>query len=97
MLIAIGSGPGRNWRLRTTRAALAELGFRNNLLRHGIQREVFIAFLASGGWISSEREGVNRTYRLFALPPKSVDWRGTAGLSHVPRGCLIIATGNMRT
>ena len=42
-------GAGPNWRLRTTRAALAELGFRNNLLRHGIQREVFIAFLASGG------------------------------------------------
>ena len=34
-------GQGPNWRLRTTRAALAALGFRDDLLRHGIQREVF--------------------------------------------------------
>ena len=40
-------GQGPNWRLRTTRAALAALGFRQDLLRHGIQREVFISFLAS--------------------------------------------------
>lgn len=42
-------GAGPNWRLRTTRAALKELGFKDNLLRHGIQREVFISFLASEG------------------------------------------------
>ncbi len=42
-------GEGPNWRLRTTRAALKALGFRDDLLRHGIQREVFISFLASGG------------------------------------------------
>ena len=41
-------GTGPNWRLRTTRAALKELGFRDDLLRHGIQREVFISFLAGG-------------------------------------------------
>ncbi len=40
-------GQGPNWRLRTTRAALAELGFKEDLLRHGIQREVFICELAS--------------------------------------------------
>ena len=40
-------GEGPNWRLRTTRAALKELGFRDDLLRHGIQREVFICQLAS--------------------------------------------------
>ena len=34
-------GQGPNWRLRTTRAALKALGFREDLLRHGIQREVF--------------------------------------------------------
>ena len=39
-------GQGPNWRLRTTRAALAALGFRNDLLRHGIQREVFFCGLA---------------------------------------------------
>ena len=40
-------GQGPNWRLRTTRAALTELGFRNDLLRHGIQREVFFCSFAS--------------------------------------------------
>ena len=40
-------GQGPNWRLRTTRAALTALGFRNDLLRHGIQREVFFCSLAN--------------------------------------------------
>ena len=40
-------GQGPNWRLRTTRAALAALGFRDDLLRHGIQREVFFCSLAN--------------------------------------------------
>ena len=39
-------GQGPNWRLRTSRAALVKLGFKNNLLRHGIQREVFFCGLA---------------------------------------------------
>lgn len=41
---AFGQGP--NWRLRTTRAALKALGFKDDLMRHGIQREVFICQLA---------------------------------------------------
>ena len=40
-------GEGPNWRLRTTRAALQALGFNNDILRHGIQREVFICNLVS--------------------------------------------------
>ena len=40
-------GQGPNWRLRTTRAALKALGFRGELLRHGIRREVFVSNLAS--------------------------------------------------
>lgn len=40
-------GQGPNWRLRATRAALKALGFREDLLRHGIQREVFICELAT--------------------------------------------------
>jgi hypothetical protein len=40
-------GQGPNWRLRTTRAALDALGFREDMLRHGIQRQVFISFLAA--------------------------------------------------
>jgi hypothetical protein len=39
-------GQGPNWRLRTTRVALRKLGFEEDLLRHGIQREVFICQLA---------------------------------------------------
>ena len=35
-------GAGPNWRLRATRAALDSLGFKGDLLRHGVQREVFI-------------------------------------------------------
>lgn len=41
---SFGNGP--NWRLRTTKAALSALGFKNDLMRHGIQREVFICQLA---------------------------------------------------
>jgi len=40
-------GQGPNWRLRTTRAALSALGFKEDMLRHGIKREVFICQLAS--------------------------------------------------
>ncbi|WP_040259246.1 Druantia anti-phage system protein DruA [Pseudomonas massiliensis] len=42
-----GYGQGPNWRLRTTRAALKALGFKDDLMRHGIQREVFICQLAA--------------------------------------------------
>ncbi len=40
-------GQGPNWRLRTIRAALEALGFKADILRHGIQREVFICMLAA--------------------------------------------------
>ncbi|WP_411066712.1 Druantia anti-phage system protein DruA [Vibrio alginolyticus] len=39
-------GQGPNWRLRATKAALSTLGFKADLLKHGIQREVFISQLA---------------------------------------------------
>lgn len=35
-------GEGPNWRLRTIRAALGELGINEAVLRHGIRREVFM-------------------------------------------------------
>lgn len=41
-----GYGQGPNWRLRTTKAALSALGFKGNMLRHGIHREVFMSQLA---------------------------------------------------
>lgn len=39
-------GQGPNWRLRTIRVAFDALGFRADLLRHGIGREVFVCELA---------------------------------------------------
>ena len=42
-------GQGPNWRLRTTRAALTSLGFKNDLLRHGIRREVFMCHMVGNG------------------------------------------------
>jgi hypothetical protein len=39
-------GEGPNWRMRSTRAALEALGFKHDLLRHGIQREVFLCQFA---------------------------------------------------
>jgi hypothetical protein len=41
---AFGKGP--NWRLRTTRTALSELGFKEDMLKHGVKREVFMCCLA---------------------------------------------------
>ena len=35
-------GEGPNWRLRTVRAALNALGFKEDILKHGIHREVFL-------------------------------------------------------
>jgi hypothetical protein len=40
-------GQGPNWRLRTTRAALSALGFKEDMLRHGVKREVFICEMAT--------------------------------------------------
>lgn len=40
-------GQGPNWRLRTTRAALEAIGFNDDLLKHGIQREVFLCEFTS--------------------------------------------------
>ncbi|WP_215780719.1 Druantia anti-phage system protein DruA [Paludibacterium sp. B53371] len=42
-----GFGQGPNWRLRTTKAALSALGFKDDMMKHGIQREVFICQLAN--------------------------------------------------
>jgi hypothetical protein len=52
-------GQGPNWRLRTTRAALDALGFRGDMLRHGVRREVFVSWLAANG-ADILREGKGR-------------------------------------
>lgn len=43
-------GEGPNWRLRTIRAALKGLNVNENILKHGIQREVFITTFASNAF-----------------------------------------------
>lgn len=43
-------GEGPNWRLRTIRAALKGLGINENILKHGIQRQVFISTLADNAF-----------------------------------------------
>lgn len=40
-------GKGPNWRLRTIKAALTRLGFKESLLKHGVQRQVFVCLLAA--------------------------------------------------
>lgn len=54
-----GSGP--NWRLRTVRTTLKMIGLGPNLLRHGINREVFACKLASNAERFLRGE-VNRPY-----------------------------------
>lgn len=39
-------GQGPNWRIRMIRSALGALGFKGDMLKHGIQREALISFLA---------------------------------------------------
>lgn len=52
-------GQGPNWRLRTTRAALEAVGFKDDLLKHGIKREVFLCELASNA-VRMLRKGKGR-------------------------------------
>lgn len=40
-------GDGPNWRLRTVKAALGRLGIKQDIMKHGINREVFLCELAS--------------------------------------------------
>lgn len=40
-------GNGPNWRMRATRAALRALGFKEDMLKHGVKREVFLCELAN--------------------------------------------------
>ena len=90
-------GAGPNWRFRTTRTALKALGFRDNLLRHGIRREVFISFLVSEG-VEYLRTGMGEVdYSAFALRRRSV-FVGTKTLdcSACRAGDLTTGIGNGR-
>jgi len=61
-------GQGPNWRIRVIRAALASLGFRGDMLKHGIQREVFISLLAENSCkILQEGRGQPKTRNLLTV------------------------------
>ena len=56
-------GQGPNWRFRTIRVAFNALGFRADLLRHGIGREVFVCELAVNARKILRAEAVRPNYR----------------------------------
>ncbi|MDR5856649.1 DUF4338 domain-containing protein [Caballeronia sp. LZ062] len=60
-------GDGPNWRIRTIRAAMALLGFKGDVLKHGIRREVFISLYAENA-LTILRTGKGRP-KLEALRP----------------------------
>lgn len=64
-------GQGPNWRLRTTRAALEKLGFRDDLLKHGIRREVFLSEFAANA-VRILRTGRGRPDLRSLLPASEV-------------------------
>lgn len=64
-------GQGPNWRLRTTRAAFAALGLKEDMLKHGIQREVFLCELATNA-ATLLRKGKGRPNLSSLLSAKEV-------------------------
>lgn len=62
-------GDGPNWRIRTIRAAMASLGFKGDVLKHGIQREVFISLLADNAiTILQTGKGRPKITNLWSVP-----------------------------
>lgn len=55
-------GEGPNWRLRTIRAAFDALGFKADLLRHGIGREIFVCEVARNARKILRGEAVKANY-----------------------------------
>jgi len=64
-------GEGPNWRLRTTRAALESIGFREDVLKHGIKREVFLCEFASNS-LKMLKAGKGRPYLRKLLSAEDV-------------------------
>ena len=61
-------GQGPNWRLRTIRAAIGELGLNQAVLKHGIRREVFYApFGANAPEVMRTGEGSLDTSNLLTV------------------------------
>jgi hypothetical protein len=62
-------GDGPNWRMRVIRQTLVKVGLSPSLLRHGIQREVFVCELATNA--KAVLRGTARTPRYSGLPTVS--------------------------
>jgi hypothetical protein len=83
-------GDGPNWKIRTLRVALESLGFRGDLLRHGLRREVFLAPLGVGWraflrgetdrvkWYRYETEDIAQWYRFRWAEPRASRMPGYA-------------------
>lgn len=78
-------GDGPNWRIRTLRRGLEEVGLDGNLLRHGIRREVFIAPRALG-WRAFLRGESDDLWR-YAYPLEDLGafWRSRWALPRAKR------------
>lgn len=68
-------GDGPNWRIRTLRRGLEELGLGGELLRHGIKREVFIAPRAAGWRAYLRGESKYLKWFGYGLDDLSTHWR----------------------
>jgi hypothetical protein len=68
-------GEGPNWRIRTLRRGLKEIGLDGELLRHGIKREVFVAPRALG-WRAFLRGDTDDLWRFdYPLEELGAFWR----------------------
>jgi hypothetical protein len=75
-------GEGPNWRIRTIRKALDELGLDGDLLRHGVKREVFVAPRAMGWRAFLRGESEHLHWIEYPLEDLAAFWRERWG---VPR------------
>lgn len=68
-------GEGPNWKIRSIRQALAKIGLNEELLKHGVQREIFLASIAHN-WAAYLRGDTDRPrWRHYRLPELASFWR----------------------
>lgn len=98
-------GDGPNWRIRTLRASLTEIGLDPELIRHGVQRQVFLAPVAKNWkryllgeikqarWCHFDLEAMATYYReRWAIPRSERD----ASYKEVKRESLRLSTELLR-
>jgi hypothetical protein len=78
-------GQGPNWRLRTIRAALEELGINEAVLRHGIRREVFMCTLSENA-LEILKQGKGKPDLSTLRSVKEISDLATTRWM-IPRGC----------